>query len=161
MGFESTHVACRYEQYAARSWASHSSDDEMAPRAEQRSAADYGQPAVCPSPPHLQHASASDAALSVSCANSRRRRTLHLLLCANHKIRVSIKRIIVLYQVLGLFIYTRPTGYGPSHAVSLGSEHSEENRWVPELYARLTYRRGHVESLTARQEFSSDVRFLE
>ena len=44
MCFESTHVACRYVLHAARSWALHDSDDGMAPRAKQRSAAECGHP---------------------------------------------------------------------------------------------------------------------
>ena len=49
MCFESTHVACRYEQHAAR-------------------AADCGQPAVCPSPPQLQHACGTDVS-TTPCIN--------------------------------------------------------------------------------------------
>ena len=100
--------------------------------------------------------------LSLSCANRRRRRTLHLLLCANQNNQSLNKEDYCFISSAWppLFLPVQQV-MGPSHAVSLGSEHSEENRWVPELYARLTYRRGHVESLTAWQEISSNVRFLE
>ena len=72
--FESTHRSIPLK-HASRSWASHDTDDRMLPRAEQRGAADCGQPSVFPSPPRKKFPSASDAALSVSCAERRLRRT--------------------------------------------------------------------------------------
>ena len=127
MCFESTHVACRYEQHAARSWASHSSDDEMPPRAEQRSAADCGQPAVCPSPPHLQRVCASDAAFSLLC---RTPMTTDVSTSSPHLISQSLnKKDYYFYiKVLAFLFITRPTGYGLSHVVFFGKTDSEE-RW--------------------------------
>ena len=92
--------------HAARSWASHDSDDGMAPRAEQRSVTDGRQPAVFPSTPHKERASASDDALSLPCRTQTTTDASPSLVTIKIQ-SLSIKSFFFYYKSPGLFIYTR------------------------------------------------------
>ena len=95
------------------------------------------QPAVFFSLSRLQRASASDAALSLSRSRAERRlrRTPQIYPATTLRFRASIKDLLFKIKVCPDFLYyiPAPTGYRPSHAVSFGGRHTDEDWWVPEF----------------------------